>query len=162
MNPRLPSSKKWTAFPADFIEQISQVFRDEFKAHLSKSKIIVEGRIYPEEVLLRVGCLEMGRLKQNNFEISMSYSYEKQDAVDRIHDCIDAAASMMSEFFESAGEVEFPVAWKKFDLDKNKSVYLQYSTVNTDLEAQADAILGLENKALVKEETNNDDPDTVH
>lgn len=163
MNPRLKTSKKWTAFPADFVDQITQVFKDEFKAHLTNTKVIVEGRIYPEEVLLRVGCLEMGRLKQNNFEISMDYSFEKQDAIERIHDCIDAAASMMTEFYNSPEEVEFPISWKKFDLDKQRSVYLQHSTVNTDLEAQADALLGVHKDDLVKEEDDSDDDkSTVH
>ena len=162
MNPRLKTSKKWTAFPADYVSQITQVFQDVFGKHLNKAKLVVEGRIYSEEVLLRVGFLEKGRLKQNNFEVSMNYNFEKQDAVERIHDSIDAAAALMTEFFEASeeDELDLPRIWKEIDFGKKK-IYVQYSTVNTDLEAQGDALLGMDEESLVKgddeDDSENDD-----
>jgi hypothetical protein len=154
MKPRLTSSKKWTPLPKDFLTQIEQVFSDAFAAQLVTGKLIVEGCIFPAEIVLRVGFLEKGRLKQDNFEISVDYSKEKQDAVDRIHNCIDAAASMMNEFFESAGDVDFPLHWKNFDFNGN-IVWAQYTTENTTLEEEANALLGVE-KNLVYEEVSED------
>jgi hypothetical protein len=156
MKPRLPSSKKWTAFPKEYVTQIEQVFNQAFAAQLTTGKLIIEGHIYPEEITLRVGYLEKGRLTQANFEISMNYSREKQDAVDRIHNCIDAAASMMNEYFESAGDVDFPRAWKEYDFS-GVPIFVQYSTVNTELENQADQLLGLDEANLVKEELAGED-----
>lgn len=141
MNPRLPSSKKWTAFPKEYQTQIESVFREAFGARIGKAKVIVEGRIYTEEILLRVGYLEAGRLKQANFEVSSSYNPKKADALERIHDCVDAAASMMDEYLASDGEVEFPLSWSEYEFKKQK-LFLQFSTLNSDLEAQADALLG--------------------
>lgn len=141
MNPRLKSSKKWTSFPKEYLSQIEQAFRENFAKQLDKSKLIVEGRIYPEEVLLRVGVLEQGRLKQANIEASMDYSREKANAAEKIHHCIDAAASMLAEYFAADGDPDFPRNWTEYDFEKQK-VYLQFTTVNSDLEAQADALLG--------------------
>ncbi len=64
--------------------------------------------------MLRVGYLEKGRLAQANFEVSMNYAREQQDAIKRIHNCVDAAASMMMEYFKNDGEVDFPYTWKEF------------------------------------------------
>jgi hypothetical protein len=155
MKPRLLSSKKWTPLPKAFITQIEQVFNDAFAAKLATGQLIVEGSIYPEEIVLRVGFIENGRLQQDNFEISIDYSQKKQDAVDRIHNCIDAAASMMNEFFESDGEVDFPRQWKNFDFN-GQIVWAQYTTENSKLEQEANRILGLAKKDLVREDESED------
>jgi hypothetical protein len=152
MQPRLKSSKKWTAFPPEYSEQIETVFKENFKTQLANGKLVIEGRIYPQEIMLRVGILQKGRLAQANFEVSMDYSSAKKDAVERIHNCIDAAASMMAEYFENDGVVEFPLIWGEFPFQGQK-LYLQYNTENSDLEAQANALLGAAgDDALVHEE----------
>ncbi len=160
MKPRLPSSKKWTAFPKEFSEQIQGVFRENFNKELKKGELIVEGRIYPQEILLRIGFLEAGRLKQANFEISVEYSTKTNDAVDRINDAVDAAASMMMEFFEVEQdpdqEPEFPLSWKEVPFN-NRKLFMQFSTENTRLEAQADALLGVTDKNLLNIEEESDE-----
>lgn len=157
MKPRLKSSKKWTAFPKEYSDQIHAVFTENFAQYLDNAEVIVDGRIYPEEVLLRVGYLEKGRLSQANFEISMNYSQEEQDTLQRIHNCIDAAASMMMEYLESEGEVDFPYTWKEIPF-QGKKLYMQFNTENSDLEAQANALLGLnEDEEMLNEEDEEED-----
>lgn len=156
MNPRLVSSKKWTNFPKEYLSQIEQVFSDAFAAQLTNGKLILDGRIYPEEIMLRVGFLENGRLQQANFEVSMNYSQENQDAVDRIYSCIDAAASMMGEYFAQNGEVDFPRKWKEYDFNGNM-IFVQYTTDNTNLEAEANRLLGIDKDSLVQEEQETED-----
>ncbi|MEN0057245.1 MAG: hypothetical protein AAGB31_00295 [Bdellovibrio sp.] len=151
MTPRLKSSKKWTAFPKEYLDQIHTVFRENFSSQLENAELIVEGRIYSEEITLRVGYLEKGRLSQANFEVSMNYSQEQQDAVDRIHNCLDAAASMMMEYFENEGEVDFPYLWKEYPFQGHK-LFLQFSTENSSLEAEANRLLGLDENTLLHEE----------
>lgn len=160
MTPRLKNSKKWTAFPPDFNEQIREAFTETFVNEMKKGELIIEGRIYPGEILLRVGYLEKGGLRQNNFEVSVDY---KQDqAVDRIQDAIDAAASMMADFFDAEGDIDFPRDWKEYDFE-NQKVYCQYTTVNSKLEAEADKLLGVTDENLVKgsddDENEEGDPD---
>lgn len=156
MNPRLKSSKKWTSFPKEYSDQIQAVFKENFAQYLDQGDLIIEGRIYPEEIMLRVGYLEKGRLAQANFEVSMNYSQDEQDAVKRIHNCVDAAASMMMEYLENDGEVDFPYTWKEFPF-QGKKIYLQFTTENTSLEAEADKLLGLSEASLVHEEGESDE-----
>lgn len=150
MIPRLVSSKKWTDFPKEYISQITEVFKEGFKAELEDVEFFVEGRIYPEEILLRVGILEPGRIAQANFEVSAAYDAKKQDAIEWIYTCIDAAGTMMGEYFELDGEVEFPRTWKEIEFE-GKKIFTQFTTVNSKLEAEADALLGAHEKSLVTE-----------
>ena len=63
---------------------------------------------------------------------------------------------MMMDYFESDGESEFPRTWQEFPFNGVK-VYLQFTTENTDLEAQANALLGEDDDSLVLEEQENED-----
>ena len=159
MKPRLPSSKKWTPFPKEFSEQIQGVFKENFNKELKKAELIVEGRIYPQEIILRIGYLEAGRLRQANFEISVEYSAKTNDAVDRINDAVDAAASMMMEYFEVEQdpdqEHDFPLSWKEVPFN-NRKLFMQFSTENTKLEAEADALLGKTDKNLINIDENSE------
>ncbi|QDK37865.1 hypothetical protein [Bdellovibrio sp. NC01] len=156
MNPRLKSSKKWTKFPKEYSDQIQAVFKENFAQYLDEAELIIEGRIYSEEITLRVGYHEEGRISQANFEVSMNYSQDEQDALSRIHNCVDAAASMMMEYFEQDGEVDFPYVWAEYPF-QGKKLYLRFSTENSSLEAEADKLLGLDGEAMVSEETDDED-----
>ncbi|MFV3409468.1 hypothetical protein ACNH6C_12720 [Bdellovibrio bacteriovorus] len=160
MIPRLKSSKKWTSFPKEYSDQIQAVFNENFAQYLDNAELIIEGRIYQEEIVLRVGYLEEGRLAQANFEVSMSYSQEQQDAVSRIHNCVDAAASMMLEFLENEGEVDFPYNWKEVPF-QGKKVYLKFSTENSNLEAEANKLLGLSEDEMLHDTNEDEDEDAL-
>lgn len=159
MKPRLPTSKLWTALPAEYTEQIQDVVNRSYNQYVQNGKIIVEGRIYPEEMLLRIGYLEKGRLKQANFEASIEYHPENGNPMDTLSICVDALGTMMDVYFENEEEgepVNFPTSWKGFALTSGQ-VYLQYSTINTELEAEADRLLGIRDDSLVHEETPSED-----
>lgn len=160
MNPRLKSSKKWTSFPKEYADQIQAVFKENFAQHLENAELIIEGRIYQEEIMLRVGYLEQGRLAQANFEVSMNYSQEQQDAVTRIHNCVDAAASMMLDYLENEGEVDFPYTWKEVPF-QGKKIYLKFTTENSSLEAEANKLLGLSEDDLLHDEDREEDEDAL-
>lgn len=156
MTPRLKTSKKWTAFPEEYKSQIEEVFKQEFAEKMGNdTKLVIDGRIYPEEILLRVGIQKKGQLRQDNFEVSTGYSVEVGDAVDRIGACIDATASMMADHFDLK-DVEFPRTWTEYEFE-GKPIYLQYSTENTDLEKAANELLGEDAKALVYEDEDSED-----
>lgn len=160
MNPRLKSSKKWTAFPKEYTAQIQSVFKENFAQYLDNAELLIEGRIYSEEIALRVGYLEQGRLAQANFEVSMNYSQEQQDAISRIHNCVDAAASMMMEYLENDGEVDFPYTWKEVPF-QGKKIYLKFSTENSSLEAEANKLLGVTEDEMMNEDVSEEDEDAL-
>ncbi len=151
MQPRLKSSKKWTNLPPDVATQIQDVFEKNFQKELGKARLIVEGRLYPQEILLRVGYAEPGRLVQNNFEISMDYVPEDENAaLNTIHLCVDVAASLLTEHFdaEEESQLEIPAIWTKFPFEETE-VWIQYTTENSTLEKQANEILGEWDDSLV-------------
>src|SRR5690606_11832643 len=117
----------------------------------AKGEILVEGRIYAEELLLRVGYLEKGRLAQANFEVSLDFNAAKQNALEQVHFAIDCAASMMEDYFQNDQSlIDFPRIWQPFQIS-GREVFLQASSVNTRLEAEADRILGTHDDHLVKD-----------
>lgn len=150
MEPRLKTSKKWTGFPKDYLKQIIDACGQNFSPQAKKGKFHADGRIYPGEILLQVGYLESGRLKQANFEASIEYETRKDDVLKLIHLAIDACASLLAEYFEEE-ETDFPREWKVF-LIESREVYLRHTTDNTDLDAEADRLLGEEDSSLVQEE----------
>jgi len=142
MTPRLPTSKKWTSLPTELCAQIREIFEEGFQGLAQSGNILVEGRIYPEELLLRIGHLENGRLKQANFEVSLDFNSSKQNAVERIHFAVDCAASMVQEYCDQEQDLEgFPRTWNSYKFDQQVA-FLQVSTVNTSLESEADRLLG--------------------
>lgn len=164
MNPRLKSSKKWTAFPKEYSEQIQTVFTENFAEHLKNASLLIEGRIYPDEIVLRVGYLQEGRLTQANFEVSVNYSQEKKDAIENIHLCVDAAASMLMEYLEKTAaeeEVEFPYTWKEIAFQKKK-VFVQYNTENTSLEREANRLLGISEGTLLLDDEEEQSEDALN
>ncbi|MDG0816545.1 hypothetical protein [Bdellovibrio svalbardensis] len=156
MNPRLKSSKKWTNFPKEYSDQIEAVFKENFAQFLDDAELVIEGRIYSEEIALRVGYHQSGRLAQANFEVSMNYSQNEQDVLTRIHNCVDAAASMMLEYFDNEGIVDFPYTWTEFPF-QGKKLYLKYSTENSSLEAEANKLLGITEDSMVLEDEDSED-----
>ena len=199
-NPRLSTSTKWTEVPADFLAKVRQVFQNQFKKQALEGEFIADGQIYADEVLLRIGFIESGRLKQINFEASMdvkksnidesafadseevmldedesksnfgarraAFADEEAEAagdqsttMDRLFSCIDILGSLMEEYFaaeEDIEQVDIPLHWKGYEFEGER-IYLQYSTVNTRLEEEANRLLGLIGDSLVNERDANED-----
>lgn len=174
--PRLASSRKWTGLPTEFLLNLQNVFKEEFKHEAQHGDFLFEGRIYPEELILRVGYLEKGRLKQVNFEASIdlpkpeertaenlsketeSSESKESTVMQRLYSCVDALGSLMEEYFEIGddNEMDIPEKWSPFDFE-GETVYLQRSSYNTKLEEEADRLLGLLDKRLVHEESPSED-----
>ncbi|AGH95500.1 hypothetical protein [Pseudobdellovibrio exovorus] len=152
MNPRKKESKKWSSLPPELTGQIQSLFEENFKSQLEGKNLKVEGRIYPTEVLMRVGINVKGELRFLNFEVSVDHSTEKQNTLPQIHLAVDAIASLMLEYFDNGEDHEMPYTWQEYPFEKQK-IWLQFSSVNSDLEAEADKLLGLDDndESLLKE-----------
>lgn len=150
MEARRPDSKKWTSFPKEYVEQIQSVFQDSFRQSLGPSQLVVEGKIFAREICMRIGFREPHQLRQNNFEVSIDFQPDKENAIEQIYYCIDAVATLMTSYFEGTDPITFPVTWKPFDFEK-RTLFFQFSTINTDLESEADRLLGETKEQLVQE-----------
>ncbi len=66
-----------------------------------------------------------------------------------IHLGVDCVASMMEQFFNDPKNLDLPNEWESFDVE-GRPIFLQYSTVNTDLESAADELLGEKDQGLMR------------
>jgi len=155
MKARKNQSKKWSNFPKELIQQITDVFQKEYLGKIDDKSLSVEGRIYSTELMLRVGLSSKTSIKWDNFVCSLDFNPAKENAVKRIHLCVDAIGSFMDHFFElkeksaeNESETTLPITWTEMTVNEQK-VFLMYSTENADLEKEADLILK-ENKTTNK------------
>src|SRR4051812_22287578 len=152
MEPRRKTNKKVrsTSLPPEYLKNVKDVFVKAFQKRLGKREIFVEGRLFPEELILCVGYLPDPKgLRQTNFEASIDHA--SKDVFAKLGITIDAIAGMMDQYLESGETMELPLEWKQYDFDKTK-VYLRTSGRNTNLESEANKILGVDpNDALYVE-----------
>ena len=182
-HPRHITSRQWTALPTDFVAKVEEVFARQFELESMNGEFFVEGRIFPEEIIVRVGYLEKGRIKQINFEASIDLpksaanTGESADLSDQpvpgssdssdtsesktmalLYVCIDALGSLMEEYLDLGEdeEIDVPLTWQPYDFE-GETVYLKHSTLNSRLEEEADRLLGLHDKNLFNEELTSED-----
>lgn len=131
--------------PQEFLDKVQESVTESWDLPEQKVKVFAEGRLYPEEILVRIGILEAGRLAQANFEISMEID-KKTPLTEQLTLCFDASYSVASEYVqagENANVHLYPTYWKELKF-QGKSVFFQFSTVNSVLEAEADKLLGVQ------------------
>jgi hypothetical protein len=143
MKPRKKESKKWSQIPPELSKQIKEVFEENFKAQLVGKSLKIDGRIYPTEILMRLGINTKGELRFQNFEVSVDHAPDKQDTLTQIHLAVDVIASILFDFFENDEDHDIPLVWGEFPFEKQK-IWLQYNSENPQLESEADKLLGLE------------------
>lgn len=151
MEPRLKNSNKWTAIPKDYLKQVQNALKQSFPIQSKAGEWVTEGRIYPSELLIRLGYLEKGRLHQANFEVSVEYDAKKDNVTDLLGLAIDVGASLLEEYFGADSNEDFPRIWQPFDVEK-RQVFVQFSGTNSKLENEANRILGLKDDDLVQGE----------
>ena len=79
MKPRNTNSKKWTPFPKDFLVEIKKALGANFPDQATNGEFIADGRIFSNEVLVRLGHLPKGLISQANAELSITYDAKKEN-----------------------------------------------------------------------------------
>ena len=151
MNPRYKSNKKWTEFPSDLSDSISNIFKQNFVKQLgTETEVHVSGRFYEKEILVQIGLHKKGELRYSNFEVSLDHKNESDKVIELIYIAVDAIASLMVEFFENDESIELPYTWMEYPFNEYV-VWLQFSTENPQLKDAADKLLGESDDSLLKE-----------
>lgn len=150
MEPRLPSSKKWTQLPAELLKQMKSVFEDGFGRQLGKATVEIDGRIYPSELLLSVGFSRPNQLRQPNFQISLVYDPKKDNVLKLLHLCFDAIGALFDQYFQASDDADFPLYWEEIEFE-GRRIHYQFSSQNTKLEADADKLLGADQDGLMRD-----------
>lgn len=158
MQPRLKTSKISTDLPKDLLKQIKEIFIETFSDHLKKAQVVTEGRIYSNEVLLRIGATQDKQLKQINFLVSMDYKQGKDQVMNMIHTGFDVLATLFDDYFSNQDDEDLPRQWTEMNAEGQK-VYIMYSTVNDKLENEADKLLGVQKSGSFVEEHGLDEDD---
>lgn len=141
MNPRRPSSTKWTLIPTELTAEITSVFQQAYP-QIKDTKWYIEGYIYPEEFILRVGYGRNKSLKQSHFFLSWDRS-DNQNLVDEIHLAVDLVDQIIGDYLKNEERPDLPTSWKALsDKSFEKPLYFIFSTENKDLEDQANSLLG--------------------
>jgi hypothetical protein len=160
--PRLASSREWSPYPSEYAQKILEVLNQTYPRALKDGRFVVEGRIYREEILLRVGYVHPKQLTQINFETSIDFDYIKQTAQDRIGLSVDAAGILFDEYFENLDDLyDYPRQWEAMEIGE-QTLYIQFSTINTELEKEANRLLGLTDPALVNELSDSESEDALN
>lgn len=149
LKPRKDSSveKRSSSLPPEMLKMITEVISEELLTSDSPYKVKSYGVIYPEEFTVTVSLTDKSGIRPLNFAASIDFSEEKakenqQYMIDLLDITVDAIGSFIEQFLSAEGDLEVPLDWHEFELEKNK-VYLRFHTKNEELEAQANALLGL-------------------
>ena len=81
----------------------------------------------------------------------MEFDPAKKNARDLVISLMDPMGALFDDFFAGkTDELDFPINWKEISF-QGESFYFMHSTENSELEAEADRLLGLTNDDLYKE-----------
>jgi len=145
MQPRLKTSRQWTPLPAELIQQMKSVFRQNFQEHIADGEVEVAGKIFPGEILVSMGVRYPKALKQSNWEVSIEYRKEKDNALKMLHLAMDALGALFEQVFTAENDHDFPRVWESVQFE-GREIFVQYTTTNSQLEAEADRLLGLDSE----------------
>ncbi len=148
---RTNKASKSTKLPAEFSNQIIEVFNEHFKKQLQGQPVLVDSLLTGNEVVVRVGYNPKGmKLRQHNFEVSLDYDQKPAtNLVSSVHLAIDALANILQEHIEKPDQ-DFSPTWTAMTLEKREFFY-RYTAENSDLEKQANDLLGIDDQEpLVK------------
>lgn len=147
-------NKKFSSTPEDLNNLIKETLIDSTEITLQSDdqSMNVRGRIYPDEILLKVSFNEKGAIRCHNFSASMDHSVDDSDIIDRMQNLMEALSSMMEEYFSAEEELDMPLDWHQYELE-NRKVFLMYSTENDEIDRQAEALLGDETEDLEEDDS---------
>lgn len=151
LEPRLKNSKRWTELPQELKTQLEDVFTEKFDSDYDlNGKFEVKGKIFPNELLLQAGIHNPKKLAQKHFLVSVELA-ETENPEKQFMQYINLATDFLGELWEEFLEEEFeaPKSWQHAIFNK-KELYYYFHTANSELETQADKILGLDDNKLAQ------------
>lgn len=151
MEPVLEMNPAWTALPEPLTQSIAEELKNLYSHLAPGGTYICEGRLYATEVLVRLGFRHKGEISQANFEVAVIFDIEQQqtgDVYKVIWQAFDLAHNYFNETHLADREKldELPRHWHRI----TDTSYFRFSPVNSDLEAEADRLLGELDPNLVK------------
>lgn len=165
MDRRKDTPFKGTTLPREYLETVQGLFNKNFKKNLSaKETFVAFGEIFPDELIVAVSMKHSNQLGMTtcygsvDFPLANGPKGTANQVQEASGQCIDAIASFFATFFDEKRPVDYDTeyrqTWTAVELEKNKKVFLRINRDNLELDAQADAILELDNEKRNKKKLN--------
>lgn len=150
IKPRLKSSKALTILPESFQKQVTELLKTHFSEHSKKGYFKVDGVISKNEIVFRYSYQPQDSIKTIQFDLSLEYNSSRSDFKDdplmKVFEVLsDLGASLFHSLFEDQ-DFELPSLWSPIEFE-NHTIYIQSEGIHSQLESQADEILGLSSKS---------------
>src|SRR5690606_8882432 len=100
MRPRneLSFTKQYQPLPKDFCDLAEVTFKETFGESMGPKSLKITGRIYPQEIIVRLSIGGSSDLKKHNFSVSVNHDMESSTAFDQMHLGLDILASFLDDF----------------------------------------------------------------
>ncbi len=142
MTPRDEKNTAYTTFPEELLIAVQDHFTEEFLNEAESGDFFSFGRIYQNEIVLRVGYLKKGSISQVNFDTSTESSNSQAGIITSIEDLVFGTKELFVDYFKNKNLEHFSYHWNP--LNSSSKVHYKFDATNTGLESQADALLGEE------------------
>lgn len=145
-------TKKPTNLPKEFLKTVSDLFQKQFKSKLSGSTFLVNGALYPEEVVLCVSLSHPKSLQSASMHISNSLAKNvaenPEKVTEQLKSMVDVAASWFSQSLTDGMGLEAVLAemkdavteWQEFEWE-GQQLFVKLNRTNYTLEKAADEFL---------------------
>ncbi len=140
ITPKNENNTAYTLFPVELLEAIKDAFAEEFEAQANEGKFITFGRIYQGEIVLRVGYLKNNTIKQANFDTSTEASGSEASVISALESLVFNTKELFIDLFKNNNLENFSYHWN--EMNSSSKVSYKFDATNTDLEAEANALLG--------------------
>lgn len=149
---RKRQTKRPTALPKEFLKTVSDLFHKQFKSKLGGSTFLVNGNLYPEELVLCVSLSHPKTLQSASMHISNSLAKNvaenPEKVTEQLKSMVDVAASWFSQCFSAGSGLESVLeemkdavtTWQEFEWEEQQ-LFVLLNRTNYTLERAADDFL---------------------
>lgn len=145
LSPRNEENKSFSLLPPELLETILEIFKDTFQEESTKGDFFCLGQVHQGEILLRLGYVEKGSIKQVNFDTSIDVEPNEPHVTDLLDELIVGTKELFINYFKNKNLEDFSYYWNPLETSKNHAIFYKYDATNTQLEAEANKLLGEEN-----------------
>lgn len=144
------------------MEKVQKAIEKELFQYSNNGQIILNGRIFSDEIVLSLGFLAKNSIRQVNFVVSAdiepSPEEENPPFLLTIEKGLHFLQLCLLDYFERKEELveDFPKVWHKVQFN-DETLFVRIDPTNSELESEANKILGLKEDTLYNDSDEDDD-----
>jgi len=143
IEPKNKNNTSYTKLPKELLETIIDVFNENFDEQAQRGQFMAFGQVHTSEMVLRVGFLASDSIKQVNFDTSNEASGSDAQIISSLEEMVFATKELFLDYFKNQNLEHFSYHWNPLTSSaKTGQVHYKLDMTNTQLESEADALLG--------------------